>query len=297
MKIINNEYHYLVFLYITLFLFLAGCSSDKEYRFTFSRQDGEAYVQRLSINRERHTGADIIEMEETHIETKVTCKKTKEGWDIESQPLKTMMLKNGEEVKSPLFALISKLTITYRIDSNGNMKDLIGYDRVLEAVKSQYPPEVAENVSAGINIDAIRQREFTEWKNRVGDFLGKKFSIGDTWEHDTSYTLSNGVKIKYKIKTLFKEMVQQNNVSCVLIEQTYDSALQGSVEENGKRPEQDQESASINGKVTRIIDPSTMRIYKEEMKRVIHMDMEMPVAGKIPVEIVETRTYEYDYGR
>jgi hypothetical protein len=290
------NYYSLIFCTILLIL-LQGCSSDKEFKFTFDRQDGETYVQKLSISRERLTGADSMEMEDTLIETRVTCRKIIVGWDIESQTLNTIMMKNGEEIQSPLFALISKLTITYRIDSNGNMKDLIGYDRVLEAVKSQYPPEVAENVSAGINIDAIRQREFTEWKNRVGDFLGKKFSIGDTWEHDTSYTLSNGVKIKYKIKTLFKEMVQQNNVSCVLIEQTYDSALQGSVEENGKRPEQDQESASINGKVTRIIDPSTMRIYKEEMKRVIHMDMEMPVAGKIPVEIVETRTYEYDYGR
>ncbi|MBN1906570.1 MAG: hypothetical protein JW927_15900 [Deltaproteobacteria bacterium] len=297
MKVIKKGYQGVLILFTLILMLHVGCSSDKEFKFTFNRQDGETYVQKLSISRERLTGADSMEMEDTLLETRVTCRKIIEGWDIESQTLNTIMMKNGEEIQSPLFALISKLTITYRIDSSGNMKDLIGYDRVLEAVKSQYPPEVAENVSAGINIDAIRQREFSEWKNRVGDFLGKKFSIGDTWEHDASYILPNGDKISYRVKTLFKEKVQQNSVTCVLIEQTYDSAGDGLTVKDDKHPELDQESASINGMVTRIIDPATMRIYKEEVKREIHMSTEMPITGKIPEEIVETRTYDYEYGR
>ncbi|NLD37588.1 MAG: hypothetical protein GX654_12040 [Desulfatiglans sp.] len=297
MKVLTKLFYRSLTTYFALVFLLPGCSSDREFRFTFDRQDGETYVQKLSISREKGTGADSMEMEDTLLETRVTCRKTIEGWDIESQTLNTIMLKNGEEIKSPLLDLISKLTITYRIDSNGNMKDVIGYDRVLEAVKSQYPPEVAENVSAGINIDAIRQREFSEWKNRIGDFLGKKFSIGDRWVHDAFYTLPNGDKISYKIKTIFKEKVQKNNVTCVAIEQTYDSAGESSTVKDKKHPEHGQESASIKGTVTRLIDPATMRIYKEEVKREIHMFTEMPVSGKIPVEIVETRTYDYEYGR
>ncbi|GEM_PF-2828839 len=287
---------YLTIYFVLLFL-VSGYSSDKEFKFTFSRKDGETYVQKLSIGREQRTGADSMEMEDTLIETRVTCRKIKEGWDIASQTLNTIMMKNGEEIKSPLLALISKLTITYRIDSNGNMKDVIGYDKVLEAVKSQYSTEVAENVSAGIDIDAIRQRELTEWKNRVGYFLGKKFSIGDIWEHDASYSLPNGEKISYSVKTHFREKVQQNDVACVLIEQTYDSSTKGSRGKDDKEPEKYQGNASIKGKVSRIVDPATMRIYKEEVKREIDMSKEMPISGRIPVEIVETRTYDYEYGR
>jgi hypothetical protein len=297
MKILKNFTHRYLTIYSALLFLLPGCSSDREFQFAFDRQDGETYVQKLSIGRERSAGADNLEMEDTLIETRVTCRKTNDGWDIESQTLNTIMMKNGEEIKSPLLALLSKLPITYRIDSAGNIKDVIGYDRVLEAAKSQYPPEVAENVSAGINIEAIKQREFTEWKNRIGDFLGKKFSIGDTWGHDASYTLPNGDKISYRVKTNFKENIQQNSVACVVIEQIYDSVDTGSKIKDDKHPEQDQEGASINGKVTRIIDPATMRIYKEEVKREIHMSTEMPITGKIPEEIVETRTYDYEYGR
>jgi hypothetical protein len=297
MKFTNKEFHFLVFLCLALLFLLSDCSSDKNFKFTYSRKDGEIYVQKLSTSRERHTGADGIEEEETLIETKVTCKKTKDGWKIESQPVKTIMLKNGEAVKSPLLAMLSKFVITYQLDNSGIIEDVLGYDRVLEAANSQSSPEVAENLSKTVNIEAIKQREITEWKGSIGDFLDKNFSIGDTWEHDTIYTLPNGVKISYRVKTHFKEKVQQNNVTCVLIEQTYDSAGQGQTDGGGKHPKQDQGSASIKGAVTRIIDPATMRIYREEVKRIIHMEKEMPVSGKVPVEIVETRTYEYEYGR
>jgi len=309
MKIMKNEYRFFMFLCSALFILLAGCSSDKEYKFTFSRQDGETYAQKLSTTRERHTGVDSIEMEDTLSETKVTCRKTKEGWNLESQPVNTTMMKNGEEIKSPLFALLSKFIITYQFDSSGLLKDVQGYDKVLEAVNTQYSPEVAKNLSKMLNIETIKQREISEWKGRVGYFLGKEFSIGDTWEYDTDYTLPNGVKISYKVKTHFKEKVLQNNVTCVLVEQTFDSTGEGikdlfnsavkpgSKDGDGKSPNLNQDSASIKGKVTRVIDPTTMKIYKEEVKRIIHMDVEMPGGGKIPVELIETRNYEYDYGR
>jgi hypothetical protein len=297
MKAIIKENYCVLILCAALFILFAGCSSDKEYRFTFSRQDGETYVQKLSTARERHTGAETIEMEDTLSETRVTCRKTKEGWNLESQPLNTMMMKNGEEIKSPLFALLLKFIITYQFDSSGVLKDVKGYDKVLEAVNSKYSPEIAENLSKLLNIETLKQREISEWKGRIGYFLGKEFSIGDTWEYDTDYTLPNGVKISYKVKTRFKEKVQRNNVTCVLIEQTYDSAGEGSTDRGGKGSDQDHGSAFIKGTVTRIIDPVTMRIYSEETKRTIHMETEMPITGKIPVEIVETRTYEYEYGR
>jgi hypothetical protein len=297
MKAIIKENYCVLILCSLLFILFAGCSSDKEYKFTFSRQDGETYVQKLSTSRERHTGSERIEMEDTLSEARVTCRKTKDGWNLESQPVNTMMMKNGKEIKSPLFAILAKFIITYRFDNSGLLTDVQGYDKVLEAVNSHYSPEVAENLSKMINIDEIKQRETNEWKGRIGYYLGKEFSIGDTWEYDTDFTFPNGVKISYRVKTRFKEKVQRNNVTCVRIEQTYDSAGEGSTDRDGKGFDQDHGSAFIKGTVTRIIDPATMRIFSEEAKKTIHMETEMPITGKIPVEIVETRTYEYEYSR
>ena len=56
-----------------------------------------------------------------------------------------------------------------------------------------------------------------------------------------------------------------------------------------------QKGSSIKGKATRLIDPSTMNIYKEEVERIIHMEMDIPGAGQIPVKMIETRSYDYVY--
>ena len=295
------------YLLIILGLLFSGCSSEKEFKFHFNRKNGETYIQRLSITRERHMGPAGIQSDDTLSETKVICKKTKDGWDIESHPVNTTMMRNGEEIKSPLLALLSKFVITYKVDNNGDLKDITGYDKVLEAAKSLYSQGVAENLTSMLNIDTLKQRDFSEWNRRIGYFLNKGFNIGDVWEYDAPYVLPNGTKLNYKVKTLFKKMVPYKNIRCVLIEQTFDSTGEGlagiandvaklfSKKGDNAQIKASKTGSSVKGKVTRLIDPSTMNIYKEEAERTIHMEMDLPGAGKIPVEVVENRTYDYDY--
>ncbi|MBN2419941.1 MAG: hypothetical protein JXL81_11185 [Deltaproteobacteria bacterium] len=252
-----------------------------------------------------------IQMDDTLSVTRVTCKKTADGWDIESQPLSRTIMRNGKEIKNPLLDLLSGFIITYKIDKDGYLKDIKGYEKVAEAARSQYPAEVVEGISSMLDIDAIKQREEAEWNGRIGDYLNKEFSIGDVWEFETPYILPNGVKLTYRVKTRFKELVMHKNIKCVLIEQAYDSTGEGisdlindvaqsvtTAEEDNKKDMSLNESritSLIKGKVTRLVDPATMNIYKEDAERIIHMEMDMPEAGQIPVKIIETRSYEYEY--
>ena len=143
-----------------------------------------------------------------------------------------------------------------------------------------------------------------------GNFLNKEFSIGDVWETETYFTLPNGTELTYKVKTRFKEKVRYKNIKCILIEQTYDSTGEGvadlmndvsesvSTDTNKKQgniPRVSSIGSSIKGEMTRIIDPSTMNIYKEDAERTIIMQVDLPGAGYIPVKMIETRSYEYEY--
>ena len=310
MKSFIKKYPAYPFLLLTICIMVVGCSVDKEFKFTFSRKDGETYIQRLSVSRERYMSPTDIRMDDTLSVTKVTCKKTKDGWDIDSKPVSRTIMRNGKELKNPLLDLLSGFVITYKIDKNGDLKDVVGYDKVAEAAKSQYPAKVTEGLSPLLDIGAIRQKELAEWNGRIGNYLNKKFSIGDEWESEVSFTLPNGVTLTYKVKTFFKEAVMHKNIKCVLIEQIYDSTGEGisdlmndvaksvSKEEEDKKDisiEGSKVSTSIKGKVTRLIDPATMNIYKEDSERIIHMEMDTPGAGRIPVKITETRSYEYEY--
>ena len=310
MKIFTKGYYRYSFFLLILYLIFSGCSPDKEFMFTFSRKDGETYIQKLSVSRERHMSPTNIQMDDTLSVTRVTCKKTGDGWDINSQPISRTMLRNGKEIKNPLFDLLSEFVITYKVGKDGDLKDVIGYEKVADVVKTQYPAENVEGLSPMLDIGAIKQREFTEWDGRIGNFINKEFSIGDVWEYEIPYALPNGVELTYKVKTHFKELVQHKNIRCVLIEQTYDSTGEGmsdlvnNVTESVSMTEADKGnipikagkvSSSIKGKVTRLIDPSTMNIYKEEAERTIHMEMNIPGVGQVPVKMVETRSYEYEY--
>jgi hypothetical protein len=310
MKVFTRICYRYSFLLLTLFLFIPGCSPDKEFKFTFNRKDRETYIQKLSITKETQRGTDDVQMDDTLSETRVTCKKTRAGWEINSQPLNRIIMKNGKEVKNPLLDLLSGVVITYRLDSAGHIKDVTGYEKVAEAVKSHYPEKVVRGLSPVLDIDALKKREISEWNRRIGDYLNREFSIGDMWESETSSTLSNGVKLTYRIKTRFKEVVQHKDVKCVLIEQTYDSTGRGIADlvndaaDSASRGEENNKDislkasnagSSIKGKVTRLIDPSTMNIYMEKAERTVIMEIDVPGVGEIPVKITESRSYDYVY--
>jgi len=311
MKFFHQKYYGYLFFLLAICLLIPGCSPEKEYRFTFNRKDGETYIQRLSISRERHTGPANIQMDDTLSVTRVTCKKTGEGWDIDSRPVSRVMMKNGKEVNNPLLALLPEFVITYKLDKDGALKDIIGYEKMAEAFKSRYQDRMPEGLSSMLDIDAIKKREFAEWNGRIGNFLNKEFSIGDVWESETHFTLPNGTELAYKVKTRFKEQVRHKNIRCVLIEQTYDSTGEGIAglvnditesvstdtdKKQGTMPKVSSSGSSIKGKMTRIIDPSTMNIYKEDAERTIIMQIDLPGAGSVPVKMIETRSYEYEYG-
>ncbi|MGD9162930.1 MAG: hypothetical protein PVG39_31275 [Desulfobacteraceae bacterium] len=310
MNFFSQKYYGYLFWLLTVCLLISGCFSKKEFRFTFNRKDGETYIQRLSISRERHTGPTNIQMEDILSVTRVTCKKTEDGWDINSRPVSRVMMKNGKEVKNPLLALLSEFVITYKLNRDGDLEDIIGYEKMAETFKSRYPDKLVEGLPSLIDIDAIKRREFSEWNGRIGNFLNREFSIGEVWESETPFTLPNGVELTYRVKTRFKEQVQHKNIRYILIEQTYDSTGEGiadlmndvaesvSAETDKKQdvmPRVRSKGSSIKGKVTRIIDPSTMNIYKEDIERTIIMEMDLPGAGHIPVKMIETRSYEYEY--
>lgn len=310
MKFFSQKYYGYLFLLFAICLLIPGCSPEKEFRFTFNRKDGETYIQRLSISRERHMGPTDMQMDDTLSVTRVTCKKTGDGWDIDSRPVSRVMMRNGKEVKNPLLALLSEFVITYKLNKDGELEDIIGYEKMAETLKSRYPEGMAAGLSSLLDIDTIKQREFSEWNGRIGNFLNKEFSIGDVWESEIPFTLPNGVELAYKVKTCFKKQVQHKNIRCVLIEQTYDSSGEGIADlindatgsvstdtdkKQGAMPKVRSNDSSIKGKMTRIIDPSTMNIYKEDVERTIIMQMDLPGAGTIPVKMIETRSYEYEY--
>jgi len=54
-------------------------------------------------------------------------------------------------------------------------------------------------------------------------------------------------------------------------------------------------AARISGSLTRLIDPQTMLIYTEQVRRTLTMRVQLPDRGLVPMVQEESRTYTYTY--
>lgn len=300
----------LVFICIVLSMIVSGNALAKGITFTFAPKDGLECTQKLTTIREKQLGEAGIQKDESVSTTKITYKKTKDGWDIIIQPIDATMKRNGQEINNPVIALLAKISTVYKLDKQGHIKDIVGYDKIIEILNSQFSPDVVKKIAPYFNAETMKQKAISEWNGRTGDYIGKTVSVGDVWEQDVPFTLPNGVNLGYKIKTLIKKQSSCANSKCLLIEQSYNSKAEGiadminnvtgAVAPNGKNdettmPKVTKKDPSIHGTVSRTIDPTTMNIFKEEVKRTIQLEMDAPGQGPIPVKMVESNTYEFEY--
>jgi hypothetical protein len=305
----------LPFVLVISFFFTAGINTyaneKNEIVFSFAPKDGTVFSQKLTMLREKDLGSLGVQLDESESITKVEFKKVKDGWEVLATPVSAVMKRNGQVIQSPVVDLLSKLTITYILDKNGHITDVRGYEKLISMINSKFPPQVAQKLSSLINSDLLKQKEITEWNGRIGDYLGKSISIGDTWNFSAPFQLPNGKSLNYNVKILFSSLEPCGRNKCVKIDQVFDSAADGlssfasevvktisvGVEEDQekKMPENGNNNSTIQGKITRLIDPSTMLIYKEELDRIIEMEMEIPGVGKLPAIMTEKRIYEFDY--
>ncbi len=300
-----------LFIIYLLFTISSHAEEAKNITFSFAPQDGTTYIQKLTTTREKRIGAGGAQLDESISTTKISIKKTKEGWDVIAKPENAVMKRNGQVVNSPFIAILSKITIVHKLNQDGTLKDILGYEGVEEAIKSQFPPQFAKKIAPLLNSETLKKREMAERTGRVDFFLGKTVSPGDVWEYNAPFSMPNGTSVNYKVKTSFNALQSCGKARCIKIEQVYDSdevdiadstnkaiksAAEGSNEGFGKSfPMVKKGGSSIKGKVVRLIEPTTMLIHEEVLERTIQMEMQAPGAGPRPIKMVETRVYKYEY--
>ncbi len=246
-------------------------------------------------------------MDESLAETRITMIKTSAGWDVMVDPLSSRMKRDGQVVSNPLKDFMSKLKLTYKLDHEGHILDVEGYEGFVDGLKNEFP-DFAQQLLKIMDLEALKQQAIIEWNGSIGDFAGEIVRIGDVWEGTIPFVSPNGLSADYETKIHFKVLEPCAQTQCLRIEQEYSSdhvdtsattkALK-SVLETASPGRSDllptTKELSIQGKVTRLIDPKTMLVYYEEMERTMQMAMDSPEGGSIPTSMKEKRIYELKY--
>jgi len=296
---------------VILFAFFSNSMSKEPetIKFTYSPGENISYIQKLTTTKEKDLGEKGKQLDESVSSTKVTITKTKYGWDVLAEPKSISMSRNGEVVNNPIVSLLSSAVITYKLDSDANILSIDGYEPFIEGLSKQFPPEVFKQLEPILNIEVMKAKDVAEWNGRIVDYVGAEVQIGDSFVADVPYQIPNGPTINYSIQTNIAALVPCGDKKCIRIKQHYDSQaddlavktgkmvsnISGVLATEEKEGGSDNNTASIKGDVSRIIDPATMLIYSEKSSRTITMEIDIPGVGLTPAEVTETRMYEFEY--
>lgn len=296
-------------------LSVAGIAAPKaHYEFRFNPPSGTTYTAACKSTKVIDIGPAGKRVDVTTSRERVMITKTDSGYSAAFETLSTEMTRNGERLptaQNAAMQAITQLPLTLRLDASGRLTAIDGIEGVQKAVDAmlQGPDqasadrlaELRESMKAGI-VSGVT----AEWNNRIVDFVGKTADCGDVWVGQGE-TESPFGKISLAVKTYFGNPVVMDRHNCMKLGFSYASDqksikqfmanVMGMVAKSarGGMPTAKVIGAAVIGKGYRIVDPSTMLIYSEELHRTLTMTMRLPTGGDVISTYSESRVYSYDY--
>lgn len=254
----------------------AGEPLEGAVTFSFSPPADTRYIETVRITRQRQAATGGVHAEELSSSSDISIRQSPTGWAMVIKPNKYGLRINGRPVLDPFADLQSKVTITHHLDRQGQIINTdVDYSALMNLLSRELSPLELVKVTPMIQKRAaeLREKAASEWKARVGEFIGKAVKIGDIWQQETSYALPDGGGARLTIKTEFEAMEPCGAGNCVRIRQTFYP-----VPRNGSS------APGVGGSLSRLVDPRTMLIYDETSESGMGMER-------------ESRVYEFIYGK
>jgi hypothetical protein len=285
----------------------ATASSKPRFSFRFHPPDGTTFVQTLVMTRTTQIGPSMRRTDVTTTRTRVTIRKSPQGYTLVATPISATMTRDGRPVGSPVLEALSKLTVTYEIDAKGKIAAIRGYENVAQALRASLPPETAATMARTLTPEALVRREKSEWDGRVGRYVGRSAGAGDSWVTTDEFPLPDGGKAVFHSATRFDAAPGSAQAPRLRMKFRYDTDAEALTRLTGKPIRNLPRKAgvstnnsqisdvAIKGSGERLVDPTTMLIYEESATRTVTMKMEIPGQGRHNAVTEEKRVYRYNY--
>ena len=281
----------------------------EEFVFRFQPADGTNVRQTYKLERTRTIEGQPPTRDEVEAVTEGRFRRVDDGFEYSPKTIFSTMRRNGVAINDPISGLLSKVQITYFISKGAEATDIRGFGEVEQLVKSTMPAQLAAALAPLLNEASLVAQQKAEWNARYSDFAGGTFKIGDVIDAQAPQRLPNGETINYTIRTSFPSWEPCPAGTCIRLRQIYESdaaelaklveGVAGSVASAASAskiaPKVERGATRITGSLSRLIDPKTMLIYSEQVRRTISMRIQVPGQGILPTVQEESRTYTYTY--
>lgn len=281
----------------------------EEFVFRFQPPDGTNVRQTYKLERVRTIEGQPPTRDESEAVTEGRFRRVGDGFEYSPKTISSTMRRNGAAINDPISGLLSKVQVTYVISKGAEATDIRGFGEVEQLVKSTMPAQMAAALAPILNEASLVAQQKAEWNARYSDFADGTFKLGDVIDVQAPQRLPNGETISYTIRTSFPSWEPCPAGTCIRLRQIYESdaaelaklveGVVGSVASAASAsqiaPKVEKGATRITGSLSRLIDPKTMLIYSEQVKRTISMRVQVPGQGVLPTVQEESRTYTYAY--
>ncbi|MCD6249231.1 MAG: hypothetical protein J7J98_02710 [candidate division Zixibacteria bacterium] len=169
------------FIWLAALAFV-GCSTGEKpsesITISFNPPDSTYFVVELAMTRETHEG-DQVNKDSTWTQTGHNQVAREGGFELRGVTDSITMFHNNTQMIDPLVQLFSRADITYVIDSVGKVVDVIGYEKVFEALDTLVGPDTAAAVRKMVSAESLRGQEIATWNQKFALYVGRSLSVGE----------------------------------------------------------------------------------------------------------------------
>ncbi len=285
----------------------AFAAGDQKITFCFRPPDGTVLVETVSTTKVVDMGASTKQTQTSETKGKVTFRRMGNGYTVSATLTSMKVTRGGKPITDPMLSGLLGRTVAYDVSDDGELQRVRGIAEVLKAIRKHLPPATPRTVRDMLSEDARIQRETTEWNGRIGGFAGASVTLGETWMTTDEYPLPSGESLTFYTATTFAASQKRAGHDCVRITFRYDTDATALAKLLGKTAEELQSlgmlpgkppkvaGAQLTGSGYRIIDPKTMLLYDEVIRRSVVMPMDIPGKGRVTITSDETREYTREY--
>lgn len=280
----------------------------EELTFRFNPPDRATYIETVKTTRVKDMGSFGNTTDVGETSAKITIQRTSDGYEVEVTPLSMTMSRNGQVVNNPTTLVLLDTIVRYKLDSDGRLLTIRGYETVLDRMQQVLPPAAVQALGAVFGEEALIKKETAEWNGRIGSFLGQRAKVGDVFTGTEAFPLPTGGTVAYySVTEIAEETKCGGEHDCVRIRFTYNTDAEtlgqtvGTVLSDVSKAVGASDVApgisgvEIIGSGERLIDPRAMLIYSETRIRTIKMLMDVPGQARVPTTMQETKEYSFAY--
>ena len=163
---------------LVLASWLAGTLSAETVELLYAPSDGAVFdVSETTERQVVATNRDTVTDSRTRL-SRVRVERLEEGFSNRTTILSVTLLRNGSNVSSPVFSAMSNLELDYRLDDEGNLVGITGYDQLPAATRATLPESLAKTLTGLLDYTSIQRAEENAYRRIYGALPGRSLETG-----------------------------------------------------------------------------------------------------------------------